>query len=77
MTPYINSSIQNNICYIEFFTPKHNALNSNMLDQLANKIEEKILKEDESIYMRMSSAHNPYGDGKAANRIVEVIKNEF
>ena len=40
MTPYINSSIQNNICYIEFFTPKHNALNSNMLDQLANKIEE-------------------------------------
>lgn len=40
MTSYINSSIQNNICYIEFFTPKHNALNSNMLDQLANKIEE-------------------------------------
>ena len=40
MTSYINSSIQNNIYYIEFFTPKHNALNSNMLDQLANKIEE-------------------------------------
>ena len=40
MTSYINSSIQNNIFSIEFFTPKHNALNSNMLDQLANKIEE-------------------------------------
>lgn len=40
MTPYINSSIQNNICYIEFFTPKHNALNSSMLDQLANTIKE-------------------------------------
>ena len=40
MTSYINSSIQNNICYIEFFTPKHNALNSDMLDKLANKIEE-------------------------------------
>ena len=40
MKPYINSSIQNNICFIEFFTPKHNALNSSMLDQLANTIKE-------------------------------------
>lgn len=29
-------------------------------------------KED---YLQMSNAHNPYGDGKAVERIIEVIKN--
>ena len=37
---------------------------------------EKLLN-NKTIYEKMSYAHNPYGDGKAANRIVEVIKNEF
>ena len=28
---------------------------------------------DEAVYQRMSRAHNPYGDGQAANRIVDAI----
>ncbi len=32
------------------------------------------LIEDKSKYLKMASAHNPYGDGKAAGRVVEVIK---
>lgn len=32
------------------------------------------LIEDEEIYRRMSRAHNPYGDGKACQRIVEVLR---
>lgn len=30
---------------------------------------------DPSLYKKMSEAHNPYGDGKAAQRIVNIIKN--
>ena len=32
---------------------------------------------DEACYQRMSQAHNPYGDGKACARIVQVIAQVF
>jgi len=35
------------------------------------------LLEDESAYRKMSRAVNPYGDGKAATRIAEVIEKTF
>ncbi len=35
--------------------------------------ETKMLIEDTDAYHRMSMAHNPYGDGKAAERIVHVL----
>jgi UDP-N-acetylglucosamine 2-epimerase (non-hydrolysing) len=35
--------------------------------------ETEILLNDTDAYQRMSSAHNPYGDGKAASRIVDKI----
>jgi UDP-N-acetylglucosamine 2-epimerase (non-hydrolysing) len=33
------------------------------------------LIENESVYNRMSCAHNPYGDGKACERIVNILRN--
>ncbi|MEM6642328.1 MAG: UDP-N-acetylglucosamine 2-epimerase (non-hydrolyzing) [Bacteroidota bacterium] len=33
------------------------------------------LIDDFSAYQRMSKSHNPYGDGKAANRILDFIKH--
>ncbi len=36
-------------------------------------IETKALLEDEQRYQRMSQLHNPYGDGKAAERILEHL----
>jgi UDP-N-acetylglucosamine 2-epimerase (non-hydrolysing) len=33
------------------------------------------LLEDEAHYSRMSHAHNPYGDGKACDRILAVLRN--
>jgi UDP-N-acetylglucosamine 2-epimerase (non-hydrolysing) len=39
--------------------------------------ETSILLEDAAIYSAMSQAHNPYGDGHACDRIIEVIKEEF
>jgi len=37
--------------------------------------ETRRLLTDEAAYRRMSTASNPYGDGKAAERIVEVLLN--
>ena len=34
----------------------------------------KILLEDEHVYRRMSQASNPYGDGNASKRIVQLLK---
>jgi len=35
--------------------------------------ESKRLLDDNTEYRRMSQAHNPYGDGKTSQRIVDVI----
>jgi UDP-N-acetylglucosamine 2-epimerase (non-hydrolysing) len=42
------------------------------------RIEETIetILLDASVYTRMSKAHNPYGDGWAARRIVEILTRE-
>ena len=34
------------------------------------------LLDDKAAYERMARAHNPFGDGHAAQRIVELIANE-
>jgi len=39
--------------------------------------EARHLLADPEHYGRMSTAHNPYGDGKAAERIVKVIEGNF
>ena len=36
-----------------------------------------VLFEDELCYIAMSHAHNPYGDGRACQRILEEIKEVF
>ena len=33
------------------------------------------LLENEEAYRMMSRAHNPYGDGKACGRIIDVLRN--
>jgi UDP-N-acetylglucosamine 2-epimerase (non-hydrolysing) len=41
-------------------------------DKIVNEAE-KLLNNKE-FYKKMSTLHNPYGDGKASERIVEFIK---
>jgi len=36
-----------------------------------------MLLNDENLYSKMSKAHNPFGDGKACNRIVNFIKGKI
>ncbi len=42
-----------------------------------NRIITKVsnLIKDKTLFTKMSKAHNPYGDGKACERIIEVLKN--
>jgi UDP-N-acetylglucosamine 2-epimerase (non-hydrolysing) len=35
------------------------------------------LLEDEDFYNKMAWAHNPYGDGMAAERIVKILREKF
>jgi UDP-N-acetylglucosamine 2-epimerase len=39
--------------------------------------ETRRLLDSEDHYLQMSRAHNPYGDGRASERIVEVLLNEI
>lgn len=42
---------------------------------IINKIN-KLLK-DTALYVNMSQAHNPYGDGKSCQEIVNLIKENY
>ena len=39
--------------------------------------EAETLLRDESVYMKMSRTHNPYGDGKASKQIVNFLKQKL
>jgi len=41
-------------------------------DSIVSNVEEVIL--NDSVYQRMSKAMNPYGDGNASSRILEILK---
>ena len=56
---------------VEAGTVKLVGTNKEMIIKEAQK-----LLDDENEYNIMSKAHNPYGDGKACERIVEFIKNK-
>ncbi len=45
------------------------------IDKITGSVQE--LLHDSEKYARMASAVNPYGDGKAAERIVKVLRDEF
>lgn len=74
MKPYINSSIQNNICFIEFFTPKHNALNSSILDQLANTI--KATPRDCAVIVLKSGGDRTFCAGASFDELSQIKTQE-
>jgi len=39
--------------------------------------ETSLLLGDSSVYLAMTRAHNPYGDGNACGRIIGLIKEGF
>jgi len=41
-------------------------------NKIISGVEQVLL--DDAVYTRMSHAHNPYGDGKAVQRILKVIE---
>ena len=41
---------------------------------ISNVIE---LLDDKKLYLKMANSKNPYGDGKAAKRIVKILENKF
>lgn len=45
------------------------------IDSIVHHVNELLT--DETVYQVMSRAHNPYGDGKACERIVKTLKESF
>jgi len=45
------------------------------VDQIVSGVQQ--LLDDETAYLKMSQAHNPYGDGMASSRIVEALADRF
>jgi UDP-N-acetylglucosamine 2-epimerase (non-hydrolysing) len=45
------------------------------VENITNEV--ALLLTEQSEYRRMSFAHNPYGDGRACERIVDALINEF
>lgn len=45
------------------------------VEKIVQQIEQLVM--DKQLYQRMSTIQNPYGDGKAAERIVRAISQEF
>ena len=37
----------------------------------------RLLLEDKDVYQQMASAKNPYGDGKASEKILDIIYHHF
>lgn len=62
-------------------TERHKALESGTVHLVGTNhdlivSEVSTLLDDEVAYEKMSKAVNPYGDGKACNRIVRALKGE-
>ncbi len=57
---------------VEAGTVKLVGTNPNTIINEVNK-----LLNDDSLYKSMSQAHNPYGDGKACQKIVKLIKEKY
>ena len=57
---------------VEAGTVKLAGIESNRIVKIANE-----LLNNKEVYMAMAQAANPYGDGKACKRIIEVIAKEF
>ena len=45
--------------------------------KIANLKKSKTMLTNKSIYQSMSEANNPYGDGKASQRILDICTNEI
>ena len=70
MEKYITSEIKDNVCYIEFFTSKHNSLTSDMLDELSEKI--LNVSEEISVIVLKSGGEKTFCAGANFNELVNI-----
>lgn len=74
MKPYLNTYIKNNVYYIEFFTPKHNALGSSMLDKLALSINN--VPEEHPVIVLKSGGDRTFCAGASFDELSQISTQE-
>jgi methylglutaconyl-CoA hydratase len=70
MDKYITSEIKDKVCYIEFFTSKHNSLTSDMLDELSEKI--LNVSEEIPVIVLKSGGEKSFCAGANFNELVSI-----
>ena len=73
---YVNQSIENNIGYITFFTPEHNAMPSSILKQLELAIKDAGKNNDIKVIVLKSGGERTYCAGASFTELVAITNLE-
>lgn len=73
---YVNQSIENNIGYITFFTPEHNAMPSPILKQLELAIKDAGKNNDIKVIVLKSGGERTYCAGASFTELVAITNLE-
>ncbi|WP_435133941.1 enoyl-CoA hydratase/isomerase family protein [Formosa sp. A9] len=70
--PFVKHSIENRVCYITFFHPSHNALPSDLLQQLKVKIEWAGATDDVQVIVLQSGGDRTFCAGASFNELILI-----
>lgn len=70
--PFVKHSIENHVCYITFFHPSHNALPSDLLQQLKVKIEWAGVTDDVQVIVLQSGGDRTFCAGASFNELILI-----
>lgn len=70
--PYVKQTIKNNIAFIEFFTPEHNAMPSPILKELAQVITNSGKDETVKVIVLKSGGDRTFCAGASFNELVAI-----
>lgn len=81
-TEYVNYESKNGVGYIEFFTPQHNSLPSNILLELAKSITNAAFDENVKVVVLKSGSTNPIPEketfcaGASFNQLINISNEQ-
>ena len=78
MEPYVNLNIKKSIATIDFFHPQSNSLPSNLLNKIADTINQVSIKEDVKVVILKSSGDRTFCAGASFDELLQIkdpVKN--
>ena len=72
MEPYVNLNIKKSIATIDFFHPQSNSLPSNLLNKIADTINQVSIKEDVKVVILKSSGDRAFCAGASFDELLQI-----